>query len=197
MNREEQLKFCKVCENQKFDLKQGIICGLTDQIADFEETCYDFVENSFLREEWEASKKEADVESRMASAGKRFGNLILDGIFLNVINYVLGLVLSQAYPPPVTTDFNEILNYFLVILFFNMMIYFAYYVGLEITLGKTIGKMITNTRVVNMDGQQPSVGAIIGRTFARLIPFEPFSFLGRDASGWHDKLTKTRVIDNY
>lgn len=39
MTREEHLKFCKTCVNRKADFKIGLICGLTDKIADFEEEC--------------------------------------------------------------------------------------------------------------------------------------------------------------
>ena len=42
MTRKEQLAFCSVCKHQKFDAKQGILCGLTDKLADFEVECYDF-----------------------------------------------------------------------------------------------------------------------------------------------------------
>ena len=42
MTREEHLKFCKKCTNRTFDTKQGIICKLTDKIADFEGDCKHF-----------------------------------------------------------------------------------------------------------------------------------------------------------
>ncbi|MEN8122771.1 MAG: DUF4328 domain-containing protein [Bacteroidota bacterium] len=42
MTREEHLKFCKICKNKKNDLKEGIICGLNNQIADFVDTCESF-----------------------------------------------------------------------------------------------------------------------------------------------------------
>jgi len=35
MTREEHLKFCEICNNQKFDSQKGIICGLRNSIADF------------------------------------------------------------------------------------------------------------------------------------------------------------------
>jgi len=42
MTREEHLAFCKKCLNRKFDPNQGIICKITDKIADFEESCENF-----------------------------------------------------------------------------------------------------------------------------------------------------------
>ncbi len=42
MDRQEQLKFCKMCVNKKRDLQQGIVCGLTNVKACFEDKCSDF-----------------------------------------------------------------------------------------------------------------------------------------------------------
>ena len=200
MNRVEQLKFCKVCANQKFDFQNGVICGLTNRVADFEVTCPDFTEDSFLREEWEASNRSVDVESQMASAGKRFANLILDTIFKNILLYALFFALGALLA---LTDSSSTLSdteagiWGILGLFIIFLAYFGYYIVFEFVFGKTLGKMITNTRVVDLKGNKPSLGACIGRTFARIIPFNAFSFLGSDASGWHDKLTRTRVIDDY
>ena len=48
MTREEQLRFCKICTKQKFDLQQGIICSLTNKKADFEDKCDWFEENTSI-----------------------------------------------------------------------------------------------------------------------------------------------------
>lgn len=42
MTREEHLKFCKVCINRKTDRDKGLICRLTNEIANFEEHCPNF-----------------------------------------------------------------------------------------------------------------------------------------------------------
>lgn len=56
MNRAEQLKFCKICSNRKFDFNRGIVCGLTDEPAAFEGTCesYQSDEKAILELEREA-----------------------------------------------------------------------------------------------------------------------------------------------
>ena len=41
--REQQLEFCKVCTNRKFDAQRGLLCGLSNSFADFEENCADFI----------------------------------------------------------------------------------------------------------------------------------------------------------
>lgn len=50
MTREEHLKYCKICINREFDPKQGLICGLTKKIADFEETCPSYLKDENLPE---------------------------------------------------------------------------------------------------------------------------------------------------
>lgn len=42
MNREKQLQYCKICHNQSFDFKKGIICKLTNELASFENVCPNF-----------------------------------------------------------------------------------------------------------------------------------------------------------
>mgnify|MGYP000023540737 CR=1 FL=1 len=42
MDRNKQLEYCKKCTKRKFDLKQGLICSLTNQKADFENECEHF-----------------------------------------------------------------------------------------------------------------------------------------------------------
>jgi uncharacterized RDD family membrane protein YckC len=70
----------------------------------------------------------------------------------------------------------------------------AYYITLESLWGRTLGKLVTGTIVVDARGLRPTFGQICVRSFARFIPFEPFSFLGRVPRGWHDKLPNTYVV---
>jgi len=42
MTRGDQLCYCLVCTRRKFEQTNGFICGLTNKIADFEETCEQF-----------------------------------------------------------------------------------------------------------------------------------------------------------
>ena len=39
MTREEQLIFCKKCTNRKLDMKVGLICSKTGEMANFTTTC--------------------------------------------------------------------------------------------------------------------------------------------------------------
>lgn len=45
LTREQHLELCKQCTQRKFDLDKGIICSLTGEIADFEDTCEAYKED--------------------------------------------------------------------------------------------------------------------------------------------------------
>lgn len=46
MNREDQISYCSKCKNRKMDFNRGLLCGLTNEFADFEESCPDFLEDN-------------------------------------------------------------------------------------------------------------------------------------------------------
>jgi uncharacterized RDD family membrane protein YckC len=80
--------------------------------------------------------------------------------------------------------------------FLGILVAVGYFVLTEALFQRTLAKFITGTRVVTADGTQPSFGQIVGRSFARMIPFEAFSFLGSpNPVGWHDSLSGTRVVE--
>ena len=68
----------------------------------------------------------------------------------------------------------------------------GYYCFFEGIWGRTPGKFLIGTKVVDEEGDPPSFGQIVGRSACRLIPFEPFSFFG--ARGWHDSISHTYVV---
>ena len=61
--------------------------------------------------------------------------------------------------------------------------------------GKTVGKYITRTKVVNAKGELPSVISIFLRTILRLIPLDLMSYLFNSV-GWHDKFSSTYLVSN-
>jgi uncharacterized RDD family membrane protein YckC len=118
-----------------------------------------------------------------ASTGKRFANLLLDQFFMIVMVVVAAVVLGGG------ADGEDAPGNGLTWL---MML--GYYLFFEGVFGVTPAKLITKTRVVRLDGSKPSFAQILGRTFARFVPFEPFSFFGGSA-GWHDRWSKTAVVN--
>jgi len=195
MTREEQLVFCKRCEHQKIDLKQGIICSITNKLADFEETCPSFVEDEARVSYFESIEKSRPVVQKEAGTGKRFLNYLIDLVclylFSMMFGFVLAIVLSLMAPGALSflDNPNILLNYLIGIIFGTL-----YYVILEGSTGRTIGKLITQTKVVDNEGHKPGLTKILKRSVCRFIPFEPFSFLGSSSRGWHDSLSDTRVV---
>lgn len=55
MNLEERLKFCKLCENKRFDFDQGLLCKLTNQKPAFDSSCPSYNENPYERKNYENS----------------------------------------------------------------------------------------------------------------------------------------------
>ena len=119
----------------------------------------------------------ADVDASLASSGQRLIHYIVDAVFIILVAVILIVVVGEAIAP-----------------YAGFLGFVLYYLALEWLLGMTVAKLITRTRVVSENGRRPSFFQVLGRTACRLIPFEPFSFLGGDAIGWHDKLPRTRVI---
>ena len=74
---------------------------------------------------------------------------------------------------------------------------FFYYLFCEGIWFKTIGKLITGTRVIDASGSNPTFVQIITRTFIRFIPLEFLTYLdgSKRPSGWHDRWSNTRVIN--
>jgi uncharacterized RDD family membrane protein YckC len=195
MTRQERLKFCKICVNQKFDLKQGIICGLTDAPATFENECPDFLEDiEKMKKEKESSLQKELLDSAVPSKTRLF-NFILDSVFLYITALIVGFVggfLYFQFNPEVAYEVSEpnvLIDYMLGILIAGI-----YYFGFELAFSRTPGKFITGTKVVDEKGSKPEPGKLMLRTLSRFVPFEPFSFLGSDNRGWHDKWSDTRVI---
>lgn len=95
MNREYRLNFCKVCENRKMNMNRGLICGLTNELADFNENC-----NNFVGDEIEVKKliQQKEIEKRMMDELERSGNIANSPVWLiiRIIGLILFVVLAIA-----------------------------------------------------------------------------------------------------
>ena len=122
-----------------------------------------------------------------ASKGQRFGTFVVDYLGFMVVAFIVGIVLALTLG-----DRSEAVLKSIPDILFGVVILFAYYAFFEGLWGRTPGKLVFGTRVVNAQGQRPGFGTIAKRTLCRFIPFEPFSFFGQ--KGWHDSLSDTRVV---
>ena len=109
-----------------------------------------------------------------------------------VVGALLGIIIAMNEGASNVGERNNSLQ--LLAYGLGLGLYLSYYAILESTTGRTLGKLITGTKVVDENGGPPSFGQVLGRTLCRCIPFEPFSFFSSDAVGWHDSLANTRVI---
>jgi hypothetical protein len=62
--REEQLNYCSVCLNRKFSPKKGVICGLTNEVATFIDSCDDYSEDEKEKSNKLAVQKDIDFDNK-------------------------------------------------------------------------------------------------------------------------------------
>ena len=125
-----------------------------------------------------------------ASKGKRLANMLIDYFFAIIFSLAIFVALDLFSVYSIEEE-NKLLDQLL-----GMLMYALFYTLVEGGLrGKTMGKYITQTKVVNLDGSEPDFNTFVRRSFCRIVPFEQFSFLGDEDSGWHDRWSDTMVID--
>jgi uncharacterized RDD family membrane protein YckC len=125
----------------------------------------------------------APAELVLASGGQRFCTALIDYVGILVGNGALqaGLEAIGLH----STWVGSVIG---------LGLGFAYYATFEAAFGRTLGKILVGTRVVDSAGHLPTFGQILGRTACRYVPFEAISFFGQPAVGWHDRWSNTRVI---
>lgn len=147
----------------------------------------------------EASVPQERLEIEAAGRWRRFFNWAIDYACFTLvaiavtIPYAVWLVLQGDEAALARLEQPNLLRDYGI----GMLAMLLYYIPMEGLFGFTVGKLITGTRVVNEQGGRPTFGQIVGRTFARFIPFEPFSVLfssDGNARGWHDSLARTWVV---
>ncbi len=196
MTRQDHLKFCKVCTHQKKDLDLGIVCSYSGDIASFVGSCESFEEDAMLRMKMDEQNASLALQVKLAGQGKRFANFLIDQLFLiglaMIIGSIIGGVLIYFFPSYLylLDEENRFRDYMLG--FIIGLIYYSFFEGFT---GRSLGKFFTKTKVITEDGKKPNFGTIFVRSLCRHIPFNHFSFLGNDAVGWHDKFSKTRVVE--
>lgn len=132
--------------------------------------------------------KGLSIKNVPASKTKRFINLIIDYFATILFGFIFGLGIAFLGFNDFLQKTNENILGFLVV--------FLYYLFFESIFGKTVGKLITRTRVISLDNNKANFTSVLKRTLSRFIPFEAFSYLfDEKAIGWHDRISNTRVIE--
>lgn len=97
MNLSERLEFCNICENRIIDLKTGLVCSLTNEKPQFEDSC-----EKFIKDEKEAERR---LKMKLGAAGNsrsQKGSLnpkknVNYGIFLIISGILVLLFLSLLF----------------------------------------------------------------------------------------------------
>lgn len=140
-----------------------------------------------------------DFSNQLIQAGsaKRLANYIIDLIgfyvFMYFFSYILVIVsYDLAFIIYGEGDTGmEILGRLIILVFYGM------YMGLMEALfkGRSLGKLITGTIAVNEDGTRINGQTALLRGLSRAVPFNAFSALGSPCYPWHDRWTKTYVVN--
>lgn len=130
----------------------------------------------------ETMQKNAEMESNTVSSGIRFLNFVIDLLVCLFIIFVL------VYSLNVLVNKHMLVGSFIV-----FATYILYYVIFEIRFQRTLGKMLTKTKVVTINEEVPSFTDIIIRSVLRIFPFDGFTFLLMP-NGLHDRLSNTKVV---
>ncbi|MEM6366986.1 MAG: RDD family protein [Myxococcota bacterium] len=133
---------------------------------------------------------EAGSALPLASRSKRMMNSLIDSlsIALAIVLLEMGRILGEE---------AEVVGSSPVIVawpFVLALVFLAYLAGMEAWTGRTLGKYITGTKVVRLDGSAITWWQAILRTILRLVPYESVTFLFSRA-GLHDRWSGTRVVE--
>jgi uncharacterized RDD family membrane protein YckC len=133
-----------------------------------------------------APASEAGILPPSASHALRLRNFICDSLV--VVPLAIGIGIAASKIPGIAATYAEWAT------IINWGIYFTYYFLFEALFGRTPGKFLTGTKVVNVNGARLTLSQLVVRSLSRLIPFEGFSFLGAEPEGWHDTLSRSFVV---
>ncbi len=151
------------------------------------------MENSYYPSTEQNVLDEFEVNLQQASAGKRFANYLIDVVCWMAVIFVGSIVYYSIVGIDQSGDGGSKDLMLQLIGTVSYIVLMALIEGL--TRGKSLGKLITGTRVVNGDGSRISFKTALLRSLSRIVPFEPFSALGSPSYPWHDKWTHTYVVD--
>ena len=141
----------------------------------------------------EAYQKAVPRPVQLVTGWSRFGHYILDGLIITVVLLAVDLLLLNGANLGISGALGvDGMAYNFIPTLDSIIVTAGYYFICEQTMQTTIGKLATNSVVINQYAERPDNASLIGRSFARLVPFEPFSCLGD--RGWHDTWSNTYVV---
>lgn len=189
--------FSKVMSNKT---DEELIKIVTVNRSKYQELAIDAAEKEIESRKIDASKFETltakvqiedkiikKVENNTVKARIRFVNFAVDFVVILIV-YSMIAPIFESFLPLVNRVELSVYRIGTFTLFIAL-----YYILFEYKTQKTLGKIITKTKVVTFEGNKPELMDIVSRTFCRLIPFDRFSFL-YSRNGFHDVISRTKVI---
>lgn len=130
-----------------------------------------------------------------AAVWQRLVNFVIDVVafyaLMAVLGIIAGMVAVAVNPESRPSYYGGSIQ--LLFLFAYFLIITLYYTLLEGSKGKTLGKLITKTKSIQVDGTPLGYKKAFLRTLCRFIPFEFISvFFG--GLMWHDQWTYTMTV---
>jgi uncharacterized RDD family membrane protein YckC len=133
---------------------------------------------------------------------KRLANYAIDIVVFSILLSIVLPILAPVFPPaarwlqikPGAGIFSNQIGFSDQLLI--SFVYGFYMSVLEAVLkGKSIGKLITGTRAVDIKGHHIGSQAAFVRGLVRIIPFEQLSALSSVPFPWHDRWSGTMVVN--
>ncbi len=130
------------------------------------------------------------VGEHKANKGIRLANYLIDAIVYLICTFIVGVLLGLL---SMALSFELPKNDLFYNLFALLILVIYFFLIESLTKGRSLGKLITGTKVVMIDGSAPSTKDYFMRSLCRIIPFDVLTFLGEN--GWHDSISKTTVVN--
>jgi uncharacterized RDD family membrane protein YckC len=178
----------------------------------YEET--NFESRNIIRNMNQYNNTNNDVSTKRL--GKRFLAFILDGIFFNIPSSLLALLfVVPSFKKVIETvlymeeDFayavDMLAGKITALSIINLIVFIAYYIIVPayVLQGRTLGKKLMKLRIATIEGDEvPDVVTLIKRELLGKL-LSSFFLIGyfmilftKNHSGLHDKIAKTKVIDD-
>ena len=120
---------------------------------------------------------------------KRIFAYLIDGVVTSTPLYIAGII----YWDYILTAHPSQLSKFT--LYLQFIPFFLYFFVSEMFFGKTLGKKLMKLKVIQTDNKNKFTTIFI-RTISRLIPLDLATFLIFENELLHDKISKTKVVEN-
>jgi uncharacterized RDD family membrane protein YckC len=131
-----------------------------------------------------------------ASTGKRLANYLIDVFIFYLLIIVVTVVVALIFPGAAGFFNEDNIGGTLGDRIITLILY-AIYMSIVETIfkGRSIGKFITRTKAINLDGSELTTATAFKRGFSRAVPFCVFSAFGNPCNPWQDRWTNTMVVD--